>query len=151
MVAKLTKKQIYKWHIIVFVCLLIAGSSAYRAVLCFCADGRIDIKPALYQQYYVLIHCYHSDQNQLSCQVDRAEGKHCELCVNVSFPPDLFVKISSASNTSKQLNPTPTPPASVTNAIAAGDKFNFSAYNLASTASAASSYFAPLHTVILLV
>src|SRR3989338_7683920 len=136
MVAKLTKNQMYKQSIIVLVCLLIVGNSAYRAVLCFCAGGHIDIKPALYQRCCVPIHYYPLDQNQLSYQLGCIEDKHCEPCIDVSFSPSFFVKISSASNASKQLNPTPTPPTSVINAIASGDKFNFSAYNSALTASA---------------
>ncbi len=142
---KLAKKQMYKKCFIVLICLLIAGNLTHGTVLCFGADGHIELESAFHERCDHPVHSYPSDQNQLSSEAEHEIGKHCGSCVDVAISIGL-AKISRAST---QLNPTFQVPA--TNVIVATDKFDFSAYNSASNTFSATSYFTPLRTVILLV
>ncbi len=142
---KLAKKQMYKKCFIVLICLLIAGNLTHGTVLCFGADGHIELESAFHERCDHPVHSYPSDQNQLSSEAEHEIGKHCGSCVDVAISIGL-AKISRAST---QLNPTF--PAPVANMIVLTDKFDFSAYNSASNTFSATSYFTPLRTVILLV
>ena len=142
---KLAKKQMYKKCFVVLICLLIAGNSAHGTVLCFGADGHTEFESAFHERCDDPVHSYASDQNQLSYEAEHEIGKHCGPCVDVPISIGL-AKISRAST---QLNPIF--PAPATNVIVATDKLNFSICNFASNTFAATSYFTPLRTVILLV
>ena len=145
MTAKIAGKQMYKKCIVVLICLLIVGNPAHRVVLCFGAEGHIEIEPAFHERCDDPVHSYASDKNQLSFEAGHEKGKHCEPCVDVP----ISIGLAKISHVSKQLNLTLPVPA--TNVIVAADKFNFSAYNSAPNAFDATSYFTPLRTVILVV
>ena len=145
MIVKLAKKQMYRKCIVVLICLLIVGNLAYGSVLCFGADGHIELESAFHERCDDPVHSYPLDQNQVSYQVDHEQDKHCEPCVDVPFSTDL----AKIFRVSKQLNPTFPVPA--TNVIVADDKLNFSAHNSASNPFIDTPYFTPLRTVILLV
>ena len=141
----LDKKQLYKRCIVVLICLSIAGNLVHGTVLCFGADGHTELESAFHERCDHPVHSYASDQNQLSCESEHERGKHCEPCVDVP----ISIGLAKISHTSTKLNSTfPVP---VTNMIVLTDKFDFPAYNSASNTFAATSYFAPLRTVILLV
>ena len=135
----------YKKCIVVLICLLIVGNPAHRVVLCFGAEGHIEIEPAFHERCDDPVHSQLGDKNQLSFEAGHEKGKHCEPCVDVP----ISIGLAKISHVSKQLNLTLPVPA--TNVIVAADKFNFSAYNSAPNAFDATSYFTPLRTVILLV
>ncbi len=145
MTVKRAKKQIYKECVIVLICLLIVGNSAHGTVLCFGSDGHIEIESAFHERCDDPAHSQPTDQKQLSYQSDHVKDKHCEPCVDIPISTDL-AKITSVP---KHLNSTF--PAPVTNVIVLADKFNLSAYNSASSAFDATSYFTPLRSVILLI
>lgn len=145
MIVKIAKKQLYKKCIVVFICLLIAGNLTHSTVLCFGADGHIELESAFRKCCNDLVHSSASDQKQFSPEAEHEIGKHCGPCVDVPISIGL-AKISRAST---QLNPIF--PAPATNVIVATDKLNFSVCNFASSTFVATSYFTPLRTVILLV
>jgi len=145
MTVKRFGKQIYKKCVVALICLLIIGNSAHGATLCFGVDGQIEIKSAFHERCDDPAHSQPIDQKQLSYQSDHIKDKHCGPCVDIPISIGL-VKIIRVS---KQLNPTF--PAQATNVIMIANKFNLSAYNLASSAFDAASYFTPLCTVILLI
>jgi len=145
MIVKLAKKQMYKKCIAVFICLLIAGNLAHGTVLCFGSDGHTEIESAFHEHCDHPVHSYASDQNQLSYEAEHEKGKHCEPCVDIP----ISIGLAKISHTSTKLNLTF--PAPVTNMIVLTDKFYFPEYNSVSNIFAATSYFTPLRTVILLV
>jgi hypothetical protein len=145
MVVKLAKKQMYKKCFVVLICLLIAGNLAHGTVLCFGADGHTELESAFHERCDDPVHSYAPDQNQLLYEAEHEKGKHCEPCVDIP----ISIGLAKISHTSTKLNPTF--PAPVTNMIVLTDKFDFSAYNSATNTFAATSYFTPLRTVILLV
>jgi len=135
----------YRKSIVVLICLLIVGNSAHGTVLCSGADGHIEIESAFHERCDDPVHSQPAGQKQLSYEADHQKSKHCEPCVDVP----ISIGLAKIARASKQLNPTF--PAPVTNVIVAADKLNFSAYNSASNTFAATSYFTPLRTVILVV
>jgi hypothetical protein len=145
MTAKIAGKQMYKKCIVVLICLLIVGNPAHRVVLCFGAEGHIEIEPAFHERCNDPVHSYASDKNQLSYEAGHEKGKHCALCVDVP----ISLGLAKISHVSKQLNPTLPVPA--VNVIVAADRLTFSAYNSVPNTFVASSFFTPLRTVILLV
>jgi len=145
MVVNLAKKQMYKKCFVVFICLLIAGNLTHGTVLCFGADGHIELESAFHERCDHPVHSYPSDQNQLSSEAEHETGKHCGSCVDVA----ISIGLAKISRSSTQLNPTFQVPA--TNVILSTDKLSFSVCNFASNTFAATSYFTPLRTVILLV
>ncbi len=145
MFVKLARKQIYKKCFVVLICLLMFGNLAHGAVLCFGLDGRIEIESAFHERCDDPAHSQPTDQKQLSYQSDHIKDKNCEPCVDIP----ITVGLAKITRVSKQLNSTFSAPA--TNVIVLANKFNFSAYNSASNTFAATSYFTPLRTVILLV
>jgi len=145
MIVKLDKKHMYKKCIVVFISLSIVGNLAHGTVLCFGADGHIELESAFHEHCDDPVHSSAPDQSQLSYEAEHEKGKHCEPCVDVP----ISIGLAKISRTSTQLNLTF--PAPVTNMIVLTDKFDFSAYNSASNTFAATSYFTPLRTVILLV
>ena len=142
---KLARKQIYKECVIVLICLLIVGNLAHGTVLCFGADGHIELESAFHERCDNPVDCCALDKNQLSSEAVHVKGKHCEPCVDVPISTGL----ANISCTPKQLNPIF--PALATNVIVAADTLNSSACNSAPNTFDATSYFTPLSTVILLV
>jgi hypothetical protein len=145
MIVKLARKQIYKKCFVVFICLLIVGNSAHGVVLCFGVDGHIEIESAFHERCDDPAHSQPTDQKQLSYEADHQKGKHCQPCVDIP----ISISLAKISHAPKQSNSTF--PAPATNVIVLANKFNLSAYNSASNTFAATSYFIPLRTVILLV
>ena len=142
MIVKRARKQIYKKYFVVLICLLMFGNLAHGAVLCFGSDGQIEIESAFHERCDDSAHPQLTNQEQLSYHI---EDKNCEPCVDIP----IYIGLAKISRVSKQLNSTF--PAPVTNVIVPADKFNFSAYNSASSTFGAASYFTPLSTVILLI
>ena len=136
--------KIYKKCFVVLICLLIVGNSAHGAVLCFGSDGQIEIESAFHERCDDPAHSQPTDQKQLSYQSDHVKDRNCEPCVDIP----ISIGLAKISRVPKQLNSTF--PAPVANVIVLGNKFNLSAYNSASNTFAATSYFTPLRTVILL-
>jgi len=145
MTLKLAMKQIYKKCFVVLICLLVVGNLAPGIVLCFGADGHIEVESAFHERCDDTAHSQPTDQKQLSYQVDHIEDRHCEPCVDIP----ISISLAKITRVSKQLNSTF--PAPVTNMIVLANKFNLSAYNSASNTFDATSYFTPLRTVILLI
>ncbi len=131
--------------VVVFICLLIIGNLAQGTVLCFGADGHIELEYAFHKHCDYLVHYHASDQNQHFHEAGHEKGKHCEPCVDIP----ISIGLAKISHTPKRLNPTFPVPA--TNVIVLIDNLIFSAYNSISNTFAATSYFTPLRTVILLV
>lgn len=142
---KLDKKQMYKKCFVVLICLSIAGNLAHGTVLCFGSDGHTELESAFHERCDDPVHSYALDQSPLSSEGEHEICKHCGPCVDIP----ISIGLAKISRTSTQLNLTF--PAPVTNMIVLTDKFNLSAYNSASYTFAATSYFTPLRTVILLV
>jgi hypothetical protein len=145
MIVKLAKKQVYRKCIVLLICLVVVGNLAQGTVLCFGADGHIELEPAFHEHCDHPVHSRASDQNQPSYETGHEKGEHCKPCVDVPISFGL-AKISPVT---KQLNPTYLVPA--TNVIVLTDNLDFSAYNLISNTFVDTSYFTPLRTVILLV
>ncbi len=134
MTVKRARKQIYKKCFVVLICLLMFGSVACGAVLCFGSEGRVSIK----------LKPTDCCDEYLSIPV-QASPNSCVKCIDIP----IYIGLAKITRVSKQLNFTF--PAPVTNMIVAGDKLNFSAYNSASNTFDATSYFTHLRTVILLI
>ena len=143
MTSKLTGKKKYKKYIVV-IYLLIIGNLAQGAVLCFGADGHIELESAFHKRCDEPVHYHASDRNQHSHKAGHEKGKHCKPCIDVPISIGL-VKISQVP---KDSNPTFPVPAS--NVVVHTDKLNFSVCNLISNTFVGTSYFIPLRTVILL-
>lgn len=142
---KLDEKQMYKKCVIVLICLSIAGNLAHGTVLCFGSDGHTELESAFHERCGDPVHSSAPDQNQLSCEAEHEICKHCGPCIDVP----ISIGLAKISHTSTKLNPKF--PAPVTNMIVITDKLDFSAYDSASNTFAATSYFTPLRTVVLLV
>ena len=142
---KLAWKQIYKKYFAVLICLLMFGNLAHGAVLCFGSDGHIEIESAFHERCDGCAHSQPTEKNQLSCQLDYGKDRHCEPCVDIP----ISIGLAKITRVPKQLNSTF--PAPATNVIVLAKEFNLSAYNSASGAIDAASYFTPLCTVILLI
>jgi len=144
MVTKITRNHTYKCFV-VLICLLIVGNSTNGVVLCFGVDGHIKIESAFHERCNDHGHSQPTDQEQLSYQLDHGNDKHCEPCIDVP----VSIGLAKITRVSKQLNPTF--PAPAANVIILANKFNHSAYNSASNSLDATSYFAPLRAVVLLI
>jgi len=145
MTVKIDRKQIYKKCLVVLICLLMFGNLTHGVVLCFDSDGQINIKSAFHERCDDPAHPQSADPKQLSYQSDHIIDENCEPCVDVP----IYIGLVKISHVSKQLNSTF--PAPVKNVIVLANKFNLSAYNSASSAFDAASYFTPLRTVIMVV
>ena len=143
MFVKITKKQMYKKCVLVLICLLIFGNLTRGSVVCFGADGHVEIESAFHEHCDDHGHSQPAGQKQLSDQPDHVKGKHCEPCIDIQISIDL----AKPDHVSKELNCTPPVPT----VIVVADKFNLSAYASVSNTFAAASYFTPLDTVILLI
>ena len=145
MTVKRARKQIYKKCFVVLICLLLGGNSAHGVVLCFGADGHMEVESVFHERCDDPAHSQPTEQEQLSYQSDHVKDRHCEPCVDIP----ISIGLAKITHESKHLNFTF--PATATNVIVLVNKFNLSAYNSASIAFDAASYFTPLCTVILLI
>ncbi len=145
MLLTLAKKQIYKKCIIVLICLSIAGNLAHWKVLCYGADGHIELESALHERCEDPDHSSVSDRTTLSSQAGHENCKHCGPCINVPISNDLV----QISNTDQKLNQKFL--VQTTYMFIDTDKLNSSVYNLVSNSFTDTSYFTPLRTVVLLV
>jgi hypothetical protein len=144
MIVKLTKKQMYRKCVVLLVCLVVVVNSAQGTVLCFGADGHVELESAFHEHCDHSVHSHTSDRNQLSYETSHERGEHCRPCVDVPISFGL-AKISPVT---KQLNPAfPVPAANV---IVLADNIGSSENNYISNAFFDTSYFTPLRTVILL-
>ncbi len=130
---------------VVLICLLIIGNLAQGTVLCFGADGHVEIEPAFHNHCDHPVHSDASDQNEHSDEVGHEKGKHCEPCVDIP----ISIGLAKISSTPKQSNPTSLVP--VANLVSDTYKINCSLFDLISNTSVDTSYFTHLRTVILLV
>lgn len=133
-----------KKYMFVLICLLIIGNLARGTVLCFGADGHVELEPVFHNHCDHPVHSDASVQNQHSHETSHEKGKHCQPCVDVA----ISFGLAKISHMPKQLNPTS--PVAAANVIADTDKINCSAFHLISNTSVDTSYFTPLRTVILL-
>ena len=142
---KLAKQQMYKKYIIVFLCFLIVVNLAHWKVLCFGADGHIELESAFHKCCEDPEHSSAPDQNELSYKAGHENCTHCGACVDMPISNDL-VQISNTPQKIITNFPVPTIYVLIDN-----DKLNSSVYNLASNSFIDTSYFSPLRTVILVV
>jgi len=140
---KKATKQVNKKCVIVLICLLMVGSSP-QGVLCFGADGHIEIESAFHGRCDDHAHSRLANQKQLSCRSGHGKEGHCEPCVDVP----ITIGITKIGRASKQLNSSFSAP--VVNATVLAGKFKLSAYSSALSIFDAVSYFTPLRTVIFL-
>lgn len=141
---KLIRNKVYKKCAVLLICLLVICNLAQGVVLCLGADGHIEIESAFHQRCAGKSHTDASDKNQLFCQADNEDCKHCEPCIDVP----ISFGLAKISRVPKQLNSTVSTPAAVV--IAPSDKLDFSLFHSASDTSSITSYFTPLRTIILL-
>ena len=134
MIVKLARKQIYRKCFVVLICLLVFGNLAHRAMLCSGSDK------------YVSIELRSADcSDKCLCVPFQPASNPCGQCIDIP----IYTGLDKITRVSKQLNSTF--PAPVINVIVLANKFNLSAYNSASSAFDAASYFTQLRTVILLI
>ncbi|MDT8300907.1 MAG: hypothetical protein RQ760_05430 [Sedimentisphaerales bacterium] len=135
----------YKKYIMVFLCLLIVGNIAYWNVLCFGADGHIELESAFEKCCDDPDYCAAPNQNGLSYKTDHETCKHCGPCLDIPILNNLV----QISNTPPKI--ITKFPASKTYMLIDIDKINSTVYNVASNTFNDTSYFDPLRTVVLLV
>ncbi len=127
------------------VCLLIIGNSAHGTVLCFGADGHIELESAFHERCEAPVHYETSGQNKFLYEAHHhAEGKHCEPCVDIP----ISIGLAKVTDIPKQSNPAFLAPAACV--IVAADEPNLSVCNFISYTLGDTSYFTPLSTIILL-
>ncbi|NIP25794.1 MAG: hypothetical protein GWN67_12320 [Phycisphaerae bacterium] len=142
---KLTGKKLCKEYMVVLICLLIIGNLTQGTVLCFGADGHVELEPAFHNHCDHLVHLHASGQNQHSHEPGHEKSEHCAPCVDIPISAGL-TKISHTFKLTKTTSPAP-----AANVFNDTDKINCSAFDLISNTSVDTSYFTPLRTVILLV
>ncbi len=143
MMLRFAKKQIYKEFIIVFLCLLIIGNLSHWQVLCYGADGHIELESAFHDRCDDPDHSSAPDQNVLSSKAGHEICKHCGPCVDIPISNDLL-QISNTPQKLKLKFLVPT-----TYMLIDTDKLSSSVYNLAPNTFTDTSYFDALKTVIL--
>ncbi len=142
---KLAKKHIYKEYFIVFFCLLIFGNLAHFKVLCFGADGHIELESAFHVRCDASIYSSSHKQNILIKKEFHEICKHCGPCIDVP----IYKELIRISNTPQKLNQILL--FQTINILTDIDKLNCSEYNFTKNTLFDTSYFDPLRSVILLV
>ncbi len=142
---KLSKKQKFEKFVIIFSCLLIVGNLTHWKVLCFGADGHIELESAFHERCDDPKHNTASDLNVLSSQTKQEICKHCGTCVDIPISNDLV----QISKTPQKLNPKF--PVQTAYMFIETEKLNYYVYNFDSNTFSDTPYFTPLHTVILLI
>jgi hypothetical protein len=142
---KLTGKQMYKKCVIVLLCISIATNLIHWKVLCFGADGHVEIESAFHECCEDPDYSSAPDQNGLSYKAGHETCKHCGPCVDIPISNDMM----QISNTpQKIITKYPVP---ATYMLIDIEEHSSSVYNLASNSFTDTSYFRPLRTVILVV
>ena len=142
---KLAKQQMFKKCIIIFLSLLIVGNLAHWKVLCFGADGHIELESAFHKCCEDPDHSSAPDQNELSYKAGHETCKHCGPCVDMP----IFNGLVQIFNTPQKI--ITKFPLTTTSMLVDTDKLNSSVYNVASNTYTDTPYFSPLRTVVLLV
>lgn len=142
---KLAKKKSYRQYVVLLICLSIVGNLCHWKVLCFGADGHIEVESAFHERCDDQAPYDASEQKELFSGEVHEICEHCGPCLDIPISNDLV----QISKTAQKLNikfliPT-------TYMLIDTDKLNSSQFNLASNTFADTYYFDPLCTVILLV
>ena len=135
----------YRICIVILIGLSIVGNSAHWKVLCFGADGHVEIESAFHESCEDQDHCSASDQNILSSKEGREICEHCGPCVDIP----IFNELVQISKTNRKLNVIY--PIESTYILIETDKNDISLSNIDPNSFADTSYYDPLRTVILLV
>jgi hypothetical protein len=142
---KLLKKETYKRGIIVFLSLLIVANLAHWKVLCFGADGHIELESA-FQKCCEDPDCSSvPDQSGPSYTEGHKTCKHCGPCIDIP----IFDDLGQISNASQKLITKFS--VSTTYILIDTEKLNSSLSNLPSNIFTDTSFFTPLRMVVLLV
>jgi len=143
---KMAKKQIYKKSIIVFLCLLIVGNLIHWRVLCFGADGHVEVESAFHDC------CSEPDHSTTIPDYDvfsSSEGhemcEQCGPCIDIPITN----KLVRITKTTQKLNLKS--PELTTYFLVDNDNYNSSDYHLVTKTFSDTSFYTPLNTVILLV
>jgi len=142
---ELTVKQMYKKCVILLVCISTAANLTHWKVLCFGADGHIELESTFHERCDDTDHSSSSVQDVYSSQAGHEICNHCGACIDVPISNGL-TKVSLTSQKLNQAFPVPS-----TNILEITCKDVCSAYNFTSNTFTDTSYFDPLRTVILLV
>jgi hypothetical protein len=140
----LTGKQMYKKCVIVLLCFSIAANLTHWKVLCFGANGHIELESTFHGHCFDDVPSSASDKRGFSYQTGHELCQHCGPCIDVPISIGM-IKISRMP---EQLNQQFL---LQTHILIDTDKLNSSVYDLASNSFTDTSYFDPLHTVILVV
>lgn len=89
----------HKKCILVLTCLLMFGNLAHRAVLCFGADGHIEIESVFHEQCGNHARFHPADQKRSEHM--HIKDKHCELCVDIPLSDNYITKQSTSFGTKK--------------------------------------------------
>jgi hypothetical protein len=68
---------------VLLICLLIIGNLAQGTVLCFGADGHVEIESAFHERCTTPTHAPHAEPQQLSRWVAHEKGDHCGPCIDI--------------------------------------------------------------------
>jgi len=135
----------YKKCVILLLCIPIAANLTHGKVLCFGADGHIELESTFHER------CDDPDgssarvQDVFSSQTSHEICNHCGPCIDVPISNGP----AKVSHTPKQLNQKFPVPSTSIPVVAYKDVY--SAYYFTSSTFTDTSYFEPLRTVILLV
>jgi len=135
----------YKKCVIVFLCISIAANLIHWKVLCFGADGHVELESAFHKCCEDPDYSSAPDQNELFYEAGHETCKHCGPCVDIPISNDL-VQISNTPQ--KIITKFPVPS---TYMLIDTDEHSSSVYHLVSNSFTDTSYFRPLRTVILVV
>ena len=145
MMLKLAKNKKYRKYVFLFICLSLVGNLTHWKVLCFGADGHIEIESAFHERCNDPEHAFSSDKNVISAKEGHEVCDHCEPCVDIPIFKDLVQN----SNSPQKLNQNIL--VSATNILNNIDNLSNSANKITSDILNTNSYFTPLRTVILLI
>ncbi len=135
----------YKKCVIVLLGISIAANLAHWKVLCFGADGHVELESAFHKCCDAPDSSSAPDQNELSYKAGHETCQHCGSCVDIPISSELV----QICNTPQKIITKFT--VLSTYMLIDTDKVNSSVYNLASNSFTDTSYFSPLRTVVLLV
>lgn len=138
-------RKVYVVCIRVLICFLIACSGSSSVVLCFGADGHVELESTFHEHYNGPVHFESSHQGRLSHQIDHHEKDECcRPCVDI--PVSLGLK--EALYKSCRSNPVFLVQASV--AVAAVNSGGCSQYFVFGPDITA-GFYTPLRSIILLI
>jgi len=135
----------YKKCVIVLVCISIAANLTHWKVLCFGADGHIELESTFHEHCDGPVRSSASIQDVFSSQAGHEICNHCGPCIDVPISNGP----AKISRTPQQLNQKFPVPSTSIPVVAYKDVY--SAYYFTSNTFTDTSYFDPLRSVILLV